>query len=41
VLDRITALTRRVMRSVRVIQSNTHPTKHAVLPSRVPHALVC
>jgi hypothetical protein len=33
---RITGLTRRIMRSVRIIQCNTHPTKHPVLPSRVP-----
>jgi hypothetical protein len=32
---RIIGLARRVMRSVRIVQDNTHPAKHAVLPSRV------
>jgi len=33
--SRITGSARRLMRSVRIVQCNTHPAKHAVLPSRV------
>jgi hypothetical protein len=32
---RVNALTMRIMRSFRIVQCNTHPAKHAVLPSRV------
>jgi hypothetical protein len=36
---RTRAIGRRTMRSVRIIQKNTHPAKHAALPSRVHASL--
>jgi hypothetical protein len=36
---RVRGFTRRIMRSVEFVQCNSHPTKHAALPSRVHQSI--